>query len=149
MSMKTELENALKEAMRSSDVVRRGTLRMVLSAVKEAEIQKQGELDDPTVLSLLQKEVKSRQESIADAEKAGRPDLVESAETEMAILEEYLPKQLSDAELDALVTAAIAESGASSPAEMGNVMRVLLPKVQGRADGGRVSQAVRGRLQGG
>jgi hypothetical protein len=149
MSMKTELENALKEAMRSSDVVRRGTLRMVLSAVKEAEIQKQGELDDPTVLSLLQKEVKSRQESIADAEKAGRPDLVESAETEMAILEEYLPKQLSDAELDALVTAAIAESGASSPAEMGNVMKVLLPKVQGRADGGRVSQAVRGRLQGG
>jgi hypothetical protein len=149
MSMKTELENALKEAMRSSDVVRRGTLRMVLSAVKEAEIQKQGELDDPTVLSLLQKEVKSRQESIADAEKAGRPDLVESAETEMAILEEYLPKQLSDAELDTLVTAVIAESGASSPAEMGNVMRVLLPKVQGRADGGRVSQAVRGRLQGG
>lgn len=149
MSMKTELENALKEAMRSSDVVRRGTLRMVLSAVKEAEIQKQGELDDPTVLSLLQKEVKSRQESIADAEKAGRPDLVESAETEMAILEEYLPKQLSDAELDTLVTAVIAESGASSPAEMGNVMKVLLPKVQGRADGGRVSQAVRGRLQGG
>src|SRR3990172_2177369 len=128
MSMKTELENALKEAMRFSDVVRRGTLRMVLSAVKEAEIQKQGELDDPTVLSLLQKEVKSRQESIADAEKDGGPDLVESAETEMAILEEYLPKQLSDAELDALVTAAIAESGASSPAEMGKVMKVLLPK---------------------
>ena len=149
MSMKTELENALKEAMRFSDVVRRGTLRMVLSAVKEAEIQKQGELDDPTVVSLLQKEVKSRQESIADAEKAGRPDLVESAKTEMAILEEYLPKQLSDAELDTLVTAAIAESGASSAAEMGKVMKVLLPKVQGRADGGRVSQAVRGRLQGG
>ena len=149
MSMKTELENALKEAMRFSDVVRRGTLRMVLSAVKEAEIQKQGELDDPTVVSLLQKEVKSRQESIADAEKAGRPDLVESAETEMAILEEYLPKQLSDAELDTLVTAAIAESGASSAAEMGKVMKVLLPKIQGRADGGRVSQAVRGRLQGG
>jgi uncharacterized protein YqeY len=149
MSMKTELEDALKEAMRSSDVVRRGTLRMVLSAVKEAEIQKKGELDDPTVLSLLQKEVKSRQESIADAEKAGRPDLVEAAKTEMAILEEYLPKQLSDAELDALVTAAIAESGASSAAEMGQVMKVLLPKIQGRADGGRVSQAVRGRLQGG
>ena len=149
MSMKTELENALKEAMRFSDVVRRGTLRMVLSAVKEAEIQKQGELDDPTVVSLLQKEVKSRQESIADAEKAGRPDLVESAKTEMAILEEYLPKQLSDAELDTLVTAAIAESGASSAAEMGKVMKVLLPKIQGRADGGRVSQAVRGRLQGG
>jgi hypothetical protein len=74
---------------------------------------------------------------------------VEAAKTEMAILEEYLPKQLSDAELDALVTAAIAESGASSAAEMGQVMKVLLPKIQGRADGGRVSQAVRGRLQGG
>lgn len=148
MSMKTDLENALKEAMRSGDVLRRGTLRLVLSAVKEAEVQKQAELDDAEVLALIQKEVKSRQESIADAEKASRQDLVDGAKAEMALLEEYLPKQLGDDELETLVDAAIAESGASSPADMGNVMKAVLPKVQGRADGGRVSQMVRGKLQG-
>lgn len=148
MSVKNELENALKEAMRSSDVLRRGTLRLVLSAIKEAEVAKQGDLDDAAILALLQKEVKSRQESLADAEQAGRKDLVENAQAEMAILEEYLPKQLSDDELEALVDKAIAEHGASSAADMGDVMKTVLPKVQGRADGGRVSQMVRGKLQG-
>src|SRR5690606_10375845 len=101
------------------------------------------------VLGILQKQVKSRRETIADAEKAGRPDLIAGAESEIAILEDYLPKQMSDAELEALVDEAIAQTGASSPADMGKVMGALIPKVQGRADGGKISQTVKAKLQGG
>jgi uncharacterized protein YqeY len=148
MSKKAELEAALKEAMKAGDAVRRNTLRMALAAVKEAEVQKRGELDDATVIAILQKELKSRQEAIAEGEKAGRGDLVDAAKGEAAIIEGYLPAGLSPAELDAIVTAAIAEAGASNPADIGKVMKVVLPKVQGRADGGQVSALVRSKLQG-
>lgn len=148
MSKKAELEAALKEAMKVGDAVRRNTLRMALAAVKEAEVQKRGELDDAAVIAILQKELKSRQEAIAEGEKAGRSDLVDAAKGEAAIIEGYLPAGLSPAELDAIVTAAIAEAGASTPADMGKVMKVVLPKVQGRADGGQVSALVRSKLQG-
>lgn len=148
MSKKAELEAALKEAMKAGDAVRRSTLRMALAAVKEAEVQKRGELDDAAVIAILQKELKSRQEAIAEGEKAGRSDLVDAAKGEAAIIEGYLPAGLSPAELDAIVTAAIAEAGASTPADMGKVMKVVLPKVQGRADGGQVSALVRSKLQG-
>lgn len=148
MSVKANLEKALKDAMRSNDAVGKATLRMALSAIKEAEVQKQAELDDPAVLSLLQKEVRSRQEALAEAEKASRPDLAESAKAEMKVLESYLPKGLSPEELETIVQAAIAEVGASTPADMGKVMKAVLPKVQGRADGGKVSELVRTKLQG-
>lgn len=139
----------MKEALRSGDSERKNTLRLVLAAIKEAEVREQEELDEGEVLAILQKEVKSRQESIADAEKAGRADLVESAKSEIAILEDYLPQQMSEEELSALVEEAIKETGASSPGDMGKVMGVLMPKVQGRADGSKVSQLVRAKLQGG
>lgn len=148
MNKKAELEAALKEAMKASDSVRRSTLRMALAAVKEAEVQKRGELDDAAVISILQKELKSRQEAIAEGEKASRPDLVEAARGEAAIIEGYLPAALSAAEIEAIVSAAIAEAGASSPVDMGKVMKLVLPKVQGRADGGQVSALVRSKLQG-
>jgi uncharacterized protein YqeY len=148
MPVKTDLEAALKDAMRANDAVRKSTLRIALTAIKEAEVQKMGELDDAAVLSILQKEVRSRQEALAEAEKAGRQDLVENAKAEMKVLEGYLPKGLSEAELETIVQSAIAEVGASTPADMGKVMKAVLPKVQGRADGGQVSQLVRSKLQG-
>ena len=148
MTVKAQLEQALKDAMRANDAVRKTTLRIALTAIKEAEIQKMGELDDPAVLTILQKEVKAKQESLAEAEKAGRQDLAENAKAEMKVLEEYPPKGLSEQELEAIVHAAITEVGASTPADMGKVMKAVLPKVQGRADGGQVSQLVRSKLQG-
>ena len=149
MSKKTELENAMKEALRSGDNERKNTLRLVLAAIKEAEVREQDELDEAAVQAVLQKEVKSRNESIADAKKAERPDLVASAEAEIAILKDYLPQEMSAEELAALVAEAVQATGASSMADMGKVMGALMPKVQGRADGGQVSQMVREALQGG
>ncbi len=148
MAVKSDLEAALRDAMRANDAVRKSTLRVALTAIKEAEVQKMSELDDPAVLAILQKEVKSRQEALAEAEKAGRQDLVENAKAEMKVLEGFLPKGLSEQELEAIVQAAITEVGASTPADMGKVMKAVLPKVQGRADGGQVSQLVRSKLQG-
>lgn len=148
MSKKAELEAALKESMKSGDAVRRSVVRMALAAIKEAEVQKRGELDDAAVTAILQKELKSRQEAISEGEKANRSDLVEAAKGEAAIIEGFLPAGLSPAEIDAIVTAAIAEAGATSAADMGKVMKLVLPKVQGRADGGQVSALVRSKLQG-
>jgi len=128
--------------------VRKNTMRMTLSAVKEAEVQKKAELDDSAILALLQKEIKARQEALAEAEKAKRADLAENAKAEIKVLEGYLPQALSAQELEEIVHAAITEVGATTPADMGKVMKAVLPKVQGRADGGQVSQLVRTKLQG-
>ena len=147
MSLKSELEDALKDAMRAKDKPRKSTLRMALSAVKLAEVERRDELEDEAVLRILQKEVKSRRELIEDAEKADRPDMVREAEAEIKILEGYLPQALSSDELQTLVVEAIAEVGASAPGDMGNVMKVIIPKVAGRADGGQISQIVRETLQ--
>lgn len=148
MSKKSELEQALKEAMRANDAVRKSVLRVALTAIKEAEVQKQAELDDAAILGILQKELKSRHEALEEAEKAAREDLIENAKAEIKVLEGFLPQALSPQELEAIVQEAIAEAGATSPADMGKVMKVVLPKVQGRADGGQVSQLVRTKLQG-
>lgn len=148
MSKKAELETALKDAMKASDTMRKYTLRGALAAVKEAEVAKRGELDDAAVISILQKELKSRQEAIAEGEKASRPDLVAAAKDEAAILEGFLPAGLSAEEIEAIVSAAIAEAGASSPSDMGKVMKLVLPKVQGRADGAQISALVKAKLQG-
>jgi uncharacterized protein YqeY len=143
MTLKETISAAMKDAMKAQDETRKVPLRLVMAAIKETEIDKQAELEDDEVLRLIQKEVKSRQESIADAEKAGRADLVETAEAEMAVLQEFLPAALSPEELEEIVKAAIAEVGASSMADMGKVMQAVMPKVQGRADGGQVNQLVR------
>lgn len=148
MITKLELENALKDSMRAGDDVKKSTLRMVLSAIRLAEIEKGKPLDEPGLLAVLQKEVKSRRESIADAQRANRPDLILGAEAEIAVLEGFLPKALTAEELEALVHEAIAEAGATSPREMGQVMKLLVPRLQGRVPGDQASQAVR-RLLGG
>lgn len=148
MSKKAELEAALKEALKANDTMRKNTLRMALAAVKEAEVAKRGELDDAAVITILQKELKSRQEAMSEGSKANREDLVAAAKAEAAMLEGFLPAGLSAEEIEAIVTAAIAESGASSAADMGKVMKLVLPKVQGRADGGQISALVKAKLQG-
>lgn len=148
MSVKAEIQTALTEAMKSRDEVTKVPLRLVMAAIKEAEIEKQEELSDPEVLRILQKEAKARLDTISDAEKAGRPDLIEQAEAELAILKRFLPEELSDEALEKIVKETIEEEGASSMADMGGVMKAIMPKVQGRADGSKVSQLVRKHLQG-
>jgi len=142
MNTKEKLTQTLKDALRARDVISKRTVRMALAAIKNAEIAKQGELEDAAVLAILQKEVKSRHETIEGAEQAGRPDLITAAESEIKVLETFLPQALTLEEIEALVQAAIAESGATSPREMGAVMKLIMPKVQGRADGKVVSQTV-------
>ncbi|MBX3002484.1 MAG: GatB/YqeY domain-containing protein [Anaerolineales bacterium] len=148
MSKKAELEAALKEAMKANDAVRRTTLRGALAAVKEAEVAQRGELDEATVISILQKELKARHEAQAEGEQAARPDLVAAAKAEASILEAFLPAGLSAAEIEAIIAAAIAESGAASPADMGKVMKLVQPQIKGRADGSQVSALVKAKLQG-
>lgn len=143
MSTKEKLTQSLKEAMKAKDERRKRVVRMAMTAIKNAEIEKKGELDEPDVLAILQKEVKARHETIEGAKKAQREDLITEAEAEIAILEEYLPQALSREELENLVKEAIAEADATSPKEMGLVMKVLMPKVRGRADGKEANQIVR------
>jgi len=154
MSLKKELQEALQNAIRAKDEMRKNTLRMALTSIRmaedrklakldETEDRKDAELNDDEVLGVLQKEVKSRQETIADAGKADRPDLIVEAEAQIAILEEYLPKPLSQDELEELARQSIEEAGAESPREMGQVMKILVPKLGGRATGQEASQAVR------
>jgi len=120
---------------------------MVLAAVKQAEVDKRTELDDMAVIGLIQKEVKNRREAIEDARKADRPDLVSENEAEIKVLETFLPKAMPEEELRVIVKATIAETGASSPADMGKVMKVVMGKVAGRAPNDAISRTVREMLQ--
>lgn len=147
MTIKSQLNESMKDAMKSGDEVRKRTVRMALAAVKQAEVDKRTELDDTAVMNLLQKEVKNRREAIEEAKKANRADLVDANEAEIKVLQAFLPKAMPAEELQALVQAAIAESGAASPADMGKVMKVVMPKVAGRAPNDMVSAAVRELLQ--
>lgn len=147
MDLKTLLENNLKDAMRTNNDLQRRTLRMVLAAIKLAEVEKGQPLDDTAVIAILQKEIKGRNEAINDAQRAGRADLIAENQAEIGVLESYLPKQMSDQELHELVSSVISELGASSPADMGKVIKASLVKVAGRAPNDRVSALVRQLLQ--
>jgi uncharacterized protein YqeY len=147
METRQKLENELKDAMRSGDDMRKQNIRMVLSAIRLLEVDKGAKLDDAGVMTIVQKEVKSRIEAMEDARKANRADLIEHAQAEMAFLETFLPKQMSEEELLELVKQAVAETGASAPSDMGKVMKAVMPRVQGQANGDQVSKAVRKILQ--
>ena len=147
MSIKSQLNESMKDAMRSGDEVRKRTVRMALAAVKQAEVDKRVELDDMAVLNLLQREVKNRREALEEARRANRPDLAEANEAEIRVLEAFLPKSMPEEELRALVQAAITDTGAASPADMGKVMKIVMAKVAGRAPNDRVSATVRELLQ--
>ena len=143
MDIKEKLTEAMRQAMRANDDVARRTTRMVLAAIKLAEVEKQASLDDATVMGLLQKEIKNRREAIEEARKANRGDLIGENEAEIKVLEAFLPKAMSPEELRSLVQAAIEETGAVAPGDMGKVMKALMPKVAGRAAGDQVSSMVK------
>jgi len=147
MTLKTQLRDALTKALKSGDAQRKMTLRMALASIKNAEVEARGEVDEAKVLSLLQKEVKFRQETIEGAKQANRPDLITKAEVEIGILSEFLPQPITEEELRMLVKQAIQESGASSINEIGQVMGALMPKIRGKADGKEANQIVRELLQ--
>ena len=147
MDTKEKLEIALREAIRAGDDVRKRSIRMVLAAVRQVEIDRQVKLDEAAVLSIIQKEIKTRKESVEEARRANRPDIVAATEAEIVVLQAYLPEALGADEMKVLVEAAIAEAGASSPADMGRVMKLLMPRLAGRAPGDQVSAVVRQLLQ--
>ena len=147
MDTKEKLEIALKEAMRAGDDVRKRSVRMVLAAVRQVEIDRQVKLDEAAVISIIQKEIKTRRESVEEARGANRPDIVAATEAEIAVLQAYLPEAMGVDELKALVEATVTEADARSPAEMGKVMKLLIPRVAGRAPGDQVSALVRQALQ--
>ena len=146
MSLKEQLTNDMKEAMKAHDKDRLAVIRMVRGAVRQQEIDGKKELGDEDVLAVISKEVKMRRDSIEEFRKGGREDLVEKTEAEIAVLMPYLPAQLSEEEIRGLVQAAVAQTGAASPKDMGKVMGVLMPKVKGRADGKTVNAIVRSML---
>ncbi len=158
MSLKARITDDMKTAMRgrnnpdeaerARDTVRLGTIRMLLAAIKQKEIDERIELDDGAVSSIVEKLIKQRKDSISQFQAAGRDDLVAAEQAELVVLQAYLPEQLSPAEVEAAVVAAIAESGATSVKDMGKVMGLLKPRLAGRADMGQVSAQIKARLAG-
>ncbi|MDQ1698234.1 MAG: uncharacterized protein QOG34_97 [Frankiaceae bacterium] len=148
MSVKEQLRTDLTTAMKARDELTSSTLRMVLTAITTEEVagKQARELSDDEVLKVIAREGKKRRESIEAYTSAGRDELAERERAEAAVIDKYLPAQMDDAELSALVTAAIAESGADGPKAMGQVMKVLTPRIAGRADGSRVAAEVRRQL---
>jgi uncharacterized protein YqeY len=143
MDIKTKLTESMKDAMKSGDKVRKLTVSMVLAAVKQVEVDKRTTLDDMAVVALIQKEIKNRREAIEEAKKANRPDLIEGNEAEVKVLEVFLPQAMPTEELRSLVQAAITETGATAPSDMGKVMKIVMPKVAGRAPNDMISSMVR------
>ena len=154
MTLKEKIESDVKTAMKSKDALAASALRMVIAAVKNKEIEdvsqgklKLGEsLDDAGVIKVISALAKQRQESIEMFKKGGRDDLVKKETAEHALLEKYLPSQMSESEVEKIVVEAIKESGAAGPKDMGNVMRLVMPKIAGRADGKLVNEIVRRKL---
>ena len=136
----------MKSSMKSGDKHRLGVVRLMLAAIKQIEVDERIELDDARVLSVFDKMAKQRRESISQYGAAGRDDLVAVEEAEIKIIQEYLPEALSEAEINTLVEQAIASAGAASMQDMGKVMGLLKPQLQGRADMGKVSQLIKSRL---
>jgi len=143
MTLKEQLANDLRNALRSKDELRKMTLRLALAAIHNAEIAKGSELSEEEVVVVIAKQVKQRRESIAQFDQGGRQDLVAQEQKELQILLEYMPPQLSEEEIRSRANEAIEQVGAASPAQMGDVMRVLMPQLKGKADGQVVSRIVK------
>jgi hypothetical protein len=146
MPTREDLEAQLKDAIRDGDDLHKRTLRLVLSEWKLAEVERGSELDESAALALLQKQAKTRRETIADAERAGRTDIVESTQAELGYLESFLPQPLSQSELEQLARVSIQETGATDAAQIGLVMKDLMPRLEGRAGGKQASDVVRNLL---
>ncbi|AJQ53415.1 putative protein YqeY [Aeromonas hydrophila] len=146
MSLKDQLKDQQKLAMLAKDKARLGAIRLLMAEIKQREVDTRVELNDQDILAVVTKMVKQRRDSISQFEAAGRQDLADKESAEIVVLQEFLPQQLAAAEIAALIEQAIAESGAAVMADMGKVMAVLKPKIQGRADVGAVSAQVKTRL---
>jgi uncharacterized protein YqeY len=146
MSLKARILQDMKDAMRAADKPRLATIRLMLAAIKQKEVDDRKDLDDTEVTVVLDRMVKQRRESISQFEKAGRTDLVDQETSELAIIQAYLPDPLSESELVALIDEAMDQSGAASLKDMGKVMALLKPRLRGRADMGAVSALIKGRL---
>lgn len=146
MSLKQQINEDMKTAMRAKETARLGAIRLLLAAMKQREVDERIELTDTDVLAIIDKMMKQRRDSVSQYEAAGRQDLADAEKFEMSVLQGYMPQPLSDAEIDAAITQAIASSGAASAQDMGKVMAVLKPQLAGRADIGRVSGLVKARL---
>jgi len=143
MSMKTQITDAMKDAMRAQDKPRLSAIRLMLSEVKRVEVDERIEIDDERLLSILDKMIKQRRDSITQYEAAGRDELAAIEIAEITVIQDFLPTALTDDEINAMITSAIAETGAESMRDMGKVMGILRPQIQGRADGGAVSGLVK------
>jgi uncharacterized protein YqeY len=143
MELKNKFENDLKDAMRAGNSVARDTLRMILTGIKLAEVEKGEKLDDTAILSLLQKELKQRQETIQEAEKGNRVDIIDASKSEIRVIESYLPKQMPEAEVLEIANKVISEIGAVEMKDMGRVMKELIPLIQGKASNDMISKVVR------
>ncbi len=146
MSLKDQITEDMKTAMRAKEVTRLGTIRLLLAAIKQREVDERVVVDDAGVLAIVEKLIKQRKDSIEQFAKAGRDDLVAVEQAEMIILQDYLPEQLSDAEISAAVSAAVTASGASGLQDMGKVIGILKPQLAGKADMGKVSGLVKAAL---
>ncbi|MBY6190073.1 GatB/YqeY domain-containing protein [Microbulbifer agarilyticus] len=142
-TLKETLATATKDAMKAREKARLATLRLINAEIKRVEVDERIELDDARILALLDKMTKQRRDSIAQYEKAGRPELAEVEQQEINVIQDFLPEQLSEAEIQEIVAAAVKETGAASMADMGKVMALVKPQVQGRADMGAVSKLVK------
>jgi len=147
-ALKDRITEEMKNAMRAGDKERLATIRLILSAIKQREVDERIQLDDTQVLAVIEKMIKMRKESISQFEAGGRADLVAKEQAEITVLQTYLPAQMSEAELDALITEAVASTGAASIKDMGKVMAAVKAKAQGRADMGAVSARIKQKLSG-
>jgi uncharacterized protein YqeY len=146
MALKDRLTEDMKSAMRAADKERLGTVRLALAAIKQREVDERVTLDDAQVLGVLEKMIKQRREAIAQFHSGGRADLVAKETAEIAVLQQYLPAQMGEAEIDALIAEAIQSTGAASVKDMGKVMAVVKPKAQGRTDMGALSARIKLKL---
>lgn len=148
MLLKDRINEDMKAAMRAKDAPRLGAIRFLQAAIKQKEVDERVTADDAAILAIVEKLIKQRRDSIAQFEQAGRADLADKEKAELALLQGYLPQQLTDAELAAAIDAAVAEAGAVGPAAMGKVMAVLKPRIAGRADIAKASALVKQKLAG-
>ncbi len=146
MNLKDKLIDDMKTAMKSGDKERLGVIRLINAAIKQREVDERVMLDDTQVLAVLEKALKQRRDSVSQFQAAGRTDLADKETYEIGVVQSYLPAQLSADEVDAIIAAAIAESGAAGPKDMGKVMGLVKPKVSGRTDMGKLSELVKARL---
>ncbi|MFN2285427.1 MAG: GatB/YqeY domain-containing protein [Anaerolineae bacterium] len=146
MDLKEQLQHDLQDAMRARDEQRKLALRMALSAVQLAEVEQRSDLDDAAIVEVIRKEVRRREDALEMMRQAGRDDMIADDEAQVIILQSYLPKLMTEEEIEVIAREVIAEVQATSPADMGKVMKSLMPRVQGKADGRMVSQVVRDLL---